>query len=1089
MTPEGIVVEEVVRYFSDPRFQKFSIKKEYPIQMGSDNRRADVVLLDSAGRLVAIAECKRVGEEGQGLDQLKSYLSATDTRFGIFANSTNPADWDFYENLGRNEVRSMTRSEFEERVVNRENNQSQPDRRTVRSGSAKHFVNKGGTMKIRPTLYVGLGTTGTKILNHLRGLNHQEYGQAGLPIFRYISIETDGSKDGKVSSIDDDRIGIEYDKDGVPIIVESELRPADYEVNHVIHTPIPNPESIHERIDPNSPVYDEHLAGWLDANILDLDAVRRPGGAGNIRMVGRLSLWENWDQGNLVYQRFRGAYDAIWEEGNKQQASTFLKRHFGAEVTVDEENRNVFIVGTLCGGTCSGMLLDIAYYFRQIAREASTINTYVYGLFTMHDEALASGGDSAVLLANCYASLVELDYYKRDATEYRITLPGGTDFRTKNSPFDIATFLSATNMDGERFVDPNGLFVQDELDRMGAADLFVRTLGMDALIDADLVNATAASDHQFEALRNVGDETETGSFVQYMFSSGLEKVWLPKEKIVRLAATEFIKHRRSEWRESQPATSSDSAVLVQDILRDIRRSLNKTVTEPLTPLTNNLDGINSGNYLSEAQRCLTAFITGGERYNLVNGNRLDGLTQAVGILKDAVRSFEGTSQMFPKKVYLTRIEELLQAELKDSKYLDNLGSRDDILRFITEAENSANQKSRFGRNKFNLPGFKGAILQQQEELNTRLINLFVKGILNDLRSEVRKWLQSLEREINEIEPKFNLVIWVFDDPSEIEKQAADDFVSEILQRESSTPSVEELIRILRKTEPGGLHWHIRNELRPAFNGIAPDLMLEFDEEAVRRSRPYQTFTPNYMENYRLRFERSGGEIRLFRYLHTNQHKLEDASSLRSSAQVDSKDFPIRNLRVLYQMEAGYTLDDLGVVERLKTEYDTAMSKYIEHGGFPVHIHKDPDEFNVDAIHRAAEVETLWRAIRELLGLIRESYPGRFGHVLPNGSLNGNSAFPVGELAARIQGKRIASTFIDDNAGHEELARNAEACANFVSATRTEFKNLQEESTSNLIEELPSLSALINEFNARIEDNAARQKSEQFYDELLKFLEK
>ena len=123
MTPEEIVVEEVVRYFSDPRFQKFSIEKEYPIQMGSDNRRADVVLLDSAGRLVAIAECKQVGVEGHGLDQLKSYLSATDTRFGIFANSTHPADWDFYENLGRNEVRSMTRSEFEKRVK-KENNVS-----------------------------------------------------------------------------------------------------------------------------------------------------------------------------------------------------------------------------------------------------------------------------------------------------------------------------------------------------------------------------------------------------------------------------------------------------------------------------------------------------------------------------------------------------------------------------------------------------------------------------------------------------------------------------------------------------------------------------------------------------------------------------------------------------------------------------------------------------------------------------------------------------------------------------------------------------------------------------------------------------
>ena len=46
MTPEGIVVAAVERYFSQPKFRQFSIQKEYTVQMGSDNRRADVVLLE-----------------------------------------------------------------------------------------------------------------------------------------------------------------------------------------------------------------------------------------------------------------------------------------------------------------------------------------------------------------------------------------------------------------------------------------------------------------------------------------------------------------------------------------------------------------------------------------------------------------------------------------------------------------------------------------------------------------------------------------------------------------------------------------------------------------------------------------------------------------------------------------------------------------------------------------------------------------------------------------------------------------------------------------------------------------------------------
>lgn len=118
MTPEGIVVAAVEHYFSQPQFQKFSTKQEYQIRMGSDKRRADVVLTNSKGDLAAIAECKRPGVDGNGIDQLKSYLSATDTSLGVFANSTEPDSWNFYENLGRNRFREITtRSEFEKRVV------------------------------------------------------------------------------------------------------------------------------------------------------------------------------------------------------------------------------------------------------------------------------------------------------------------------------------------------------------------------------------------------------------------------------------------------------------------------------------------------------------------------------------------------------------------------------------------------------------------------------------------------------------------------------------------------------------------------------------------------------------------------------------------------------------------------------------------------------------------------------------------------------------------------------------------------------------------------------------------------------------
>ena len=117
MTPEGIVVAAVEEYFSQSQFQKFSIEKEYIVQMGRDKRRADVVLVDRKGHLAAIAECKQEGVNGNGIDQLKSYLSATATTWGMFANSEDDNQWKFYQNLGKNEFKEITRSKFERRVV------------------------------------------------------------------------------------------------------------------------------------------------------------------------------------------------------------------------------------------------------------------------------------------------------------------------------------------------------------------------------------------------------------------------------------------------------------------------------------------------------------------------------------------------------------------------------------------------------------------------------------------------------------------------------------------------------------------------------------------------------------------------------------------------------------------------------------------------------------------------------------------------------------------------------------------------------------------------------------------------------------
>ena len=114
---EPKVEEAVYGYLSEINIHGFSPRKQHEIQFGSRNGIPDVVLVKGDdGTLAVVAECKGAGYVGHGIEQLKSYLSATDTRFGIFANRYDRSQWKFYENRRHNVFEPITRSRFEEGV-------------------------------------------------------------------------------------------------------------------------------------------------------------------------------------------------------------------------------------------------------------------------------------------------------------------------------------------------------------------------------------------------------------------------------------------------------------------------------------------------------------------------------------------------------------------------------------------------------------------------------------------------------------------------------------------------------------------------------------------------------------------------------------------------------------------------------------------------------------------------------------------------------------------------------------------------------------------------------------------------------------
>lgn len=971
-------------------------------------------------------------------------------------------------------------------------------------------------LKIRPTVYVGLGTTGMEILNRLRRLNHQEYGAAGLPIFRYVSIETDAGKSGRIPVIDaDERVRGKHDEEGVPIL-ETCLPPNAYEVNEVIHTTLSFPEPIRAKINPaNSQIFDEDMASWLDETILDAPAVNGGSGAGNLRMAGRLALWENWNKGGVVGRSLHAAYNTVKYSAHQQKAESILTTHFDQPIEVDADWHNIFIVGTLCGGTCSGMLLDIAYYFRYIGNEY----TNIYGIFTMYNEGLALGGDAKILLANCWASLVEQDFYQRPGTEYHLTLPDGAEIRERRAPFDVASFLSPTNMKGHALVDASGKFVTGQLDQMVATDLFVRSLGVDSLIEADLVNANLR-DSRFQKVRDVADADKT-AFVQSMFSSGvdIDGVWLPKNALVSSAVGRFIKILQENWSAGTPASGSPEADKFVPTEEDIKSALQ--IEAFGAKLQAEIGAINADNHRIAALACLTALIPRpGERYyDEANRSRTDYLRQYRERLNRVVESFEGHSQLCPKQNFLSEVEASIRAELEksDGDFPENLSeSEAEIAKIVDEAEAASTTKHNtnvvisvvdklLGREQpeeFKLPSFKARIFAEQKRFCNKFMDLaigkiLVRETLRNLLSETEELRRKVDKEIDDIDKRFetSVILLSGDDPTghivraaaHLAELAYDRGFSEEEDREVRD---EELIRLMRRAEPDAFRWHIREKLRKAFHRFVPDLIgkIQFDKAAGKRSSPYQEFTPFY-DNYKLDFGEKGGNTRLFRYLLAEEGVAGTIGDLKFT-QAESKEVLVPNLRALYQMEAGYTPDDIRVAGKLKKAYDAAHQKFKLGTGDPVHIHKNPDMFDMQPIRRAKEmvertelVKREWRVLRELLPRIREVDANRFQSVFPNGdfngtgSLNGDRTLDPGELTIKVVGKSgIQITFPDNEEGWKKLAADAEASNNFIEAIRSELGRMLDDFPPNLIE-------LIDDLNGFVE----KEESEEFYADYVNLL--
>ncbi len=184
---------------------------------------------------------------------------------------------------------------------------------------------------------------------------------------------------------------------------------------------------------------------WQDGQ--SLKAIDNPSaGAGNLRMLGRLCLFHSSTSSEAsTYERLKRRVMSDLSALNQLTPQAIADQLGRADVNVDMHSDTVvYVVGTLCGGTCSGGAADMGYLLREWAGNGIDCQA----IFTLPHPQLA-GAKAARYKKNAYYALKELNHYQLDSTAWLQKLPGNDkQSRRAEKPYVILRVLMPGGSDG-----------------------------------------------------------------------------------------------------------------------------------------------------------------------------------------------------------------------------------------------------------------------------------------------------------------------------------------------------------------------------------------------------------------------------------------------------------------------------------------------------------------------------------------------------------------------------------------------------------------------------------------------------------------
>ncbi|MHC5614176.1 MAG: tubulin-like doman-containing protein [Nostoc sp.] len=309
------------------------------------------------------------------------------------------------------------------------------------------------TVVFRPTVVIGLGGTGYEVVLKLKKRFIDVYGSVP-EVIRFISIDTTENIQEREKS-----------PDGTKVILEP---------NELYAISVANPLPL---------TRNDHIAEWWPR---DISAASLISGAGQIRARGRLALFAKVaDIDALIAQ----AINAVREIRTSKQA-------FSDNFQVSSRDGvEVFIVGSLAGGTGSGTFLDVAFLTREHLNNFSNIT----GVFVL-PRVFANIPQTHLVKSNAYGALKEIEHFWGLSPSNSIEIDYGIrKVKADRPPFDAVFLIDGVNKNGTVISRP------DDLQNLVADGLYIQIgsqIGLDAANVADNIRAYLATGEKIRG-RNI----------------------------------------------------------------------------------------------------------------------------------------------------------------------------------------------------------------------------------------------------------------------------------------------------------------------------------------------------------------------------------------------------------------------------------------------------------------------------------------------------------------------------------------------------------------------------------------------------------